>query len=58
MRQPSTLTRVAIAVAAITLTGTMTALVAEAALTDIATAPLSSSSTTVLKPNVLLNMDT
>jgi len=58
MRQPSTLTRVAIAVAAITLTGTMTALVAEAALTDIATAPLSSSSNTVVKPNVLLTMDT
>src|SRR5262249_46499017 len=55
MRQLSTAATIA-AIAA--LIASTIGLVAEAALTDISTVPLASSSSVVVKPNLLLTMDT
>ncbi|HTS54533.1 MAG TPA: PilC/PilY family type IV pilus protein [Burkholderiales bacterium] len=58
MRELSTRTQAAIAVAASALIGSTTAFVAGAATTDISSVPLASGSSVVVKPNLLLTMDT
>src|SRR5262245_56043689 len=58
MEQLSTRTTATITAATAALIVGATGFVAEAALTDISTVPLASSSSVVVKPNLLLTMDT
>ena len=58
MKYLSTRTTATVTMATAVLIASAIAFVAEAALTDISTVPLASSSSVVVKPNLLLTMDT